>query len=135
MTNETEDTLFETAWKTREAINSALHSGEVEKARELSEQLEAIQGRIKAREADHEASMEALRAFHRQQVAAGTTPATNEEAERVILKCTPYTGARKGTLADLAEDDIVDLTDMPHSYPEDDDIPEEQTARSHGALS
>jgi hypothetical protein len=111
-----------------DALNSPEHAAEAEKLRELSL-------KVSARAEAFTAAQAALHAANATSCANGTPPADNTEAARVILQCTPYTGARKGTLADLAEDDIVDLTDMPHSYPEDDDIPEEQTARSNGALS
>jgi hypothetical protein len=111
-----------------DALNSPEHAAEAEKLRELSL-------KVSARAEAFNAAQAALHAANKSACANGTPPADNTEAARVILQCTPYTGARKGTLADLAEDDIVDLTDMPNSYPEDDDIPEEQTARSNGALS
>jgi hypothetical protein len=111
-----------------DALNSPKHAAEAEQLRELSLQ---VAGRVEA----YAAAQAALHAANAGACANGTPPADNTEAARVILQCTPYTGARKGTLADLAEDDIADLTDMPHSYPDEDDIPEEQTARNTGALS
>jgi hypothetical protein len=138
MTDTTEDALFEAAWKTREAINSAEHSGDAEKAAQLSKELEALQTRVKAREAEHEASMEALRAFHRMQVGAGMPAAPNHQAARVIDprsyidQAGDYFAARGSIQADLEDDGIVDLTDMTESYPDED---EHSTAKSNGALS
>jgi hypothetical protein len=110
-----------------DALNSPEHAAEAEKLRELSL-------KVSARAEAFTAAQAALHAANASACAAGTPPADNTIAERVIAGH-GHGGWETGIRDDLASDDIVDLTDMPHSYPNDDDIPEEQTARSNGALS
>ena len=110
-----------------DALNSPEHAAEAEKLRELSL-------KVTARAEAFAAAQAALHAANAGACANGTPPADNTIAARVIAGH-GHGGWETGVRDDLASDDIVDLTDMPHSYPEDDDIPEEQTARSNGALS
>lgn len=110
-----------------DALNSPEHAAEAEKLRELSL-------KVSARAEAFNAAQAALHAANAGACANGTPPADNTIAERVITGH-GHGGWEIGIRAGLASDDIVDLTDMPHSYPDEDDIPEEQTARSNGALS
>jgi hypothetical protein len=118
-----------------DALNSPEHAAEAEKLRELSL-------KVSARAEAFNAAQAALHAANKSACANGTPPAPNVEAaevinglgyKREIHESRLFTGWKSAAEADLAEDGVVDLTDMPHSYPDEDDIPEEQTARANGA--
>jgi hypothetical protein len=112
-----------------DALNSPKHAAEAEQLRELSLQ---VAGRVEA----YAAAQAALHAANAGACANGTPPADNTIAARVIAGH-GHGGWETGNTelddlkASYADDELFDV----RALPDEDDIPEEQTARSTGALS
>ena len=108
-----------------DALNSPEHAAEADKLRELSL-------KVSARSEAFNAAQAALHAANQGACLNGTPPADNSIAARVIAGH-GHNGWETGFRADLASDDVVDLTDLTESYADDED--EHQTARANGADS
>jgi hypothetical protein len=106
-----------------DALNSPDHAADAQRLRELSI---SVAGRVEA----YASAQAALHAANAGACADGVPPAENVDAARMFQG--PYSGWEQGVRDDLADHDVVDLTDMTHSYADDD---EHQTARANGADS
>jgi hypothetical protein len=106
-----------------DALNSADHAADAQRLRELSI---SVAGRVEA----YAAAQAALHAANAGACADGVPPAMNVDAARMFQG--PFSGWEQGIRDDLADHDVVDLTDMTQSYADDD---EHQTARANGADS
>ena len=104
-------------------LNSAEHTAEAERLRELSI---SVAGRVEA----YAAAQAALHSANAGACANGVPPALNVDAARMFQG--PYSGWEKGVQDNLEDHGVVDLSDLTASYTDDD---EHQTARANGADS